>query len=134
MSFEYNFTLSGLQRMNIVEHSRYIDNMSWWPFKKKKKSFENEPHVKGSRMWLQELRELCESSFNDREGGQNKILQMKNEWVKSFESGEIEDVLLDGLNRRAETLLNARGSEWISYLDNEEFWKVGWRLEKNEDE
>ena len=108
--------------------------MSWWPFKKKKKSFENEPHVKGSRMWLQELRELCESSFNDRERGQNKILQMKSEWVKSFESGEIDDVLLDGLNRRAETLLNARGTEWISYLDNEEFWKLGWRLEKTEDE
>ena len=127
--FGCNITLSGLQRMNIVEHLRDIDYMSWWPFKKKKKSFENEPHIKGSRMWLQELRELCEYSYNDRKSGQNKILQMRDEWVVSFESGEIEDVLFDGLNRRAKRLLNAEGAEWIACLDNEEFWKVGWRKE-----
>ena len=120
--------------MNIVEHLRESDSMSWWPFRKKKISFENDPHVKGSRMWLQELRELCEYSYNDRKGGQNKILQMKDEWKSSFESGEIEKVLFDGLNRRAKRLLDAEEAEWIAYLDNEEFWKLGWRLEKTEDE
>ena len=126
--------LRGLQRMNIVEHLRGLDYMSWWPFKKKKISFENEPHIKGSRMWLQELRELCEYSYNDREGGQNKILQMKKEWNISFESGEIEDVLFDGLNRRAGKLLDSNDSDWIGYLDDEEFWKLGWRIEKIEEE
>ncbi len=101
---------------------------------KEKISFENEPHVKGSRMWLQELRELCEYSYNNRKVGQNKILQMKDEWKSSFESGEIEKVLFDGLNRRAKRLLDAEDAEWIVHLDDEEFWKVGWRIEEAEDE
>ncbi len=42
--------------------------------------------------------------------------------------------LFDGLNRRARRLLDSNDSDWIEYLDNEEFWKLGWRKEKIEEE
>jgi len=29
--------------------------MSWWPFKRKEKRLDEEPHMQGARMWIQDL-------------------------------------------------------------------------------
>ncbi len=77
-------------------------------------------------MWIQDLRELCERNFNDRDEGQLGVEEMRLEWRKSHSEGEVSESLLDGLERRALLLLEAGESEWTSILDNEEFWKAGW--------
>jgi len=77
-------------------------------------------------MWIQDLRELCERSFNDREKGQFEIEEIRLEWQKAHSDGEVTDSLLDGLERRVVLLLDAGDSEWTVLLDNEHFWKAGW--------
>ena len=37
--------------------------------------------------------------------------------------------LLDGLDRRALRLLRASDDEWLKWLDDDDFWKPGWRDE-----
>ncbi|MAH98578.1 MAG: hypothetical protein CMA12_04425 [Euryarchaeota archaeon] len=100
--------------------------MRWWPFRKGRGFAHNEPHIRGSKMWIQDLREACEKGFNDREAGQAEVDSMREEWKKSYSLGEVEDSLFEGLERRATLLLSANDSEWLLLLDNEDFWKVGW--------
>ena len=38
----------------------------------------------------------------------------------------MDETLLEGLERRAMTLLGAEDAEWSDLLDDENFWKAGW--------
>ena len=77
-------------------------------------------------MWIQDLRESCERNFDQRERGQLEGEESRNKWRKSHSDGEVDQSLLDGLERRSELLIGAQDSEWSKLLDNEDFWKVGW--------
>ena len=46
--------------------------------------------------------------------------------VRVHEEGEVDDALLQGLDRRAFRLLRADESEWVRWLDEDGFWKPGW--------
>ena len=101
--------------------------MGWWPFKKKKKIIHDNLHIKGTKLWLQDLREICEKNFDNYIEGQRLIRQMQIEWTDAHSRGEISDDLLQGLDRRAFRLLRATSEEWLQWLDDIEFWKPGWR-------
>lgn len=100
--------------------------MRWWPFKRKSKAFVNEPHIKGSRIWIQDLREVCERCFDDRAEGQKAVLEIRIEWQNAHSEGELLGNLSDGLDRRASKLLEANDAEWNTLLNDEDFWKPGW--------
>ena len=77
-------------------------------------------------MWIQDLREICEKRFDNRETGQSEVESMRVEWHKAFSEKEMDETLLEGLERRAMTLLGAEDAEWSDLLDDENFWKAGW--------
>ena len=77
-------------------------------------------------MWIQDLRESCERNFDRRAEGQLEVEEIRNKWRKAHSEGEVEESLLDGLERRSELLIEARDSEWSELLDDEDFWKAGW--------
>lgn len=77
-------------------------------------------------MWIQDLREVCELCFDNRAEGQRRIRQMQIEWRGAHAEGEVDDALLQGLDRRAFRLLRADESEWVRWLDEDGFWKPGW--------
>ncbi len=77
-------------------------------------------------MWIQDLREVCEKSFDSREIGQLEVDSLRVEWRKAFDEKEVDEALLEGLERRAILLLGAEDSEWSELLDDENFWKAGW--------
>ena len=79
-------------------------------------------------MWIQDLREVCEKSFDSREIGQLEVESLRAEWHKAFDENEVDEALLEGLERRAILLLGAEDSEWSELLDDENFWKAGWGL------
>jgi hypothetical protein len=106
--------------------------MSWWPFKKKEKVLQEEPHIKGTRLWLQDLREISEKNFDNSAEGQRLIRQMQVEWTDAYQKGEVAEQLLSGLDRRAFRLLRADSEEWLKWLDNEDFWLPGWGVESRE--
>ena len=54
---------------------------------------------------------------------------MVGEWKDANSEGVMEDSLLEGLNLRAYRLLKCSDDEFTAWLDNLEFWKVGWRPE-----
>ena len=77
-------------------------------------------------MWIQDLREVCEKSFDNREVGQLAVESLREEWQKAFSEKDLDAALLEGLERRAMFLLGAGDSEWSDLLDDEDFWKAGW--------
>ena len=77
-------------------------------------------------MWIQDLREVCEKCYDNRETGQLEVQSIRGRWQKSFSSQEMDEALLEGLERRAVLLLRAGDSEWSDLLDDENFWKAGW--------
>ncbi|HIL00165.1 MAG: hypothetical protein CXT72_01090 [Methanobacteriota archaeon] len=101
--------------------------MGWWPFKKKSKPIHDDPHVKGTRLWIQELRDVCERNYDNFTEGQRVVRQMQIEWIDANREGVVDNLLLEGLDRRAFRLLRADSKEWLVWLDNEDFWKPGWR-------
>ncbi|MFL2976436.1 MAG: hypothetical protein ACJZ49_02675 [Candidatus Thalassarchaeaceae archaeon] len=102
--------------------------MSWWPFSRKSSdTFVDDPHIKGSRMWLIELQELCEREYQNPASGQARVREIQIEWTDAHSRGEISNDLLQGLDRRAFRLLRATSEEWLQWLDDIEFWKPGWR-------
>ena len=107
--------------------------MGWWPFKRKERVLDEEPHMRGARMWIQDLRDVCERSYDDHEEGQRLIGELQAEWNEASDRMEVEASLLDGLERRADKLLQADAVVWLVWLDNEEFWKPGWREEALEE-
>ena len=52
-------------------------------------------------MWIQDLREVCEKSFDSREIGQLEVESLRVEWHKAFDEKEVDEALLEGLERRA---------------------------------
>ncbi len=107
-------------------------NMSWWPFKKKKKIIHDNLHIKGTKLWLQDLREVCEINFDNYAEGQRLIRQMQVEWTDSHQKGDVSNELLAGLDRRCFRLLRADADEWLKWLDDEDFWAPGWGIESTE--
>ena len=89
--------------------------------------------MRGTRMWIQDLQEVCERCYDDHEEGQRLIGELRAEWNEASDRLEVETSLLDGLERRADKLLQADGVAWLGWLDNEEFWKPGWREEAPEE-
>ncbi|MBJ08003.1 MAG: hypothetical protein CMB60_03020 [Euryarchaeota archaeon] len=77
-------------------------------------------------MWIQDLRESCERNFDQRAKGQLEVEEIRNKWMEAHSDGEVDESLLDGLERRYELLIVAKDPEWSKLLDNEDFWKVGW--------
>ena len=102
--------------------------MRWWKFweKPKKKTF-NDPLLKDGRMWLSELRNLCEMNFDNPEEARRQIRQMQVEWQDCSEAGTISNANKKGLESRAFRLLTCTDKEWIHWLDDLDFWKMGWR-------
>ena len=62
--------------------------MSWWPFKRKSKPLQDDLHIRGTRVWLQDLREACEMNFDNPEEGRRLVRQMQIEWTDSHSEGE----------------------------------------------
>ncbi len=106
--------------------------MSWWPFSKKGVDLTNDPQVKGTRSWLQDLRSLCEKFFDEPSEGKVGVAELQKEWTKAHQREELSDELIDGLNMRAKHLLSANDEGWLMWLDDENFWKPGWRENKTE--
>ena len=80
------------------------------------------------------MQEICEKFYNNPEAAKIQIREMQIEWVDANKKDEVSNDLLDGLNRRSIRLLNSNDSEWLSLLDNIDFWKPGWRPNsENED-
>ncbi len=70
--------------------------MSWWPFSRKRSDrFVDNPHIKGSRMWLIELQETCEREYQNPAAGQALVREMQIEWTEAHQRGEISDDLFN---------------------------------------
>lgn len=94
---------------------------------------QDDPHVKRTREWLVELRELCERHFDAPEAGRQAVREMQIEWRDAEALGELPDGLAEGLDRRAVFLTRAKDDEWTRWLDDIEFWRPGWRPGQGED-
>lgn len=109
--------------------------MSWWPFgKKPKKVISEDPLLKDGRMWLSDLRNLCEMNFDNPEEARRQIRQMQVEWQDGFDSGVISKANREGLEVRAFRLLSCTDKEWINWLDDLDFWKMGWKYVSPEED
>ncbi len=102
--------------------------MGWWPFTKKKSADSGENlHIKGTKVWIEELQQACERNYDSPTGGHMLIREMQVEWGDAHRDGDLDKELFEGLERRAFHLLRADGKDWITLLDDLEFWKPGWR-------
>jgi hypothetical protein len=106
--------------------------MGWWPFSRKGVDHTNDPQVKGTRSWLQDLRSLCEEYYDNPNRGKEKIVGLQTEWKLAHQREELPDELIDGLDKRAIHLLSADEKKWLGWLDDENFWKPGWRENQSE--
>lgn len=113
------------------------NSMGWWPFGKKTQPTKriNDPLRKDTRQWLSELRDVCEMNFDNPEGARREIRQMQVNWHQAFSEGILPEYNREGLESRAYRLLACADDEWMNWLDDEEFWKPGWRPDQvpNED-
>ena len=100
--------------------------MRWWPFRKKREFVSDKPHIKGSKLWIQELREICERSYNRRPEGQRGVETMRSQWRLSHSNGDMGDAQLQGLERRGKILLEVDDEGWSKILDDDNFWLAGW--------
>ena len=103
--------------------------MGWWPFSRKggDGNRARDVHIKGTRVWIQDLRQTCERYYNLPTQAHSLIREMQIEWKEAYQREEINSELFEGLERRAFHLLRADDGEWIKMLDDLEFWKPGWR-------
>ncbi|MDC3316746.1 hypothetical protein OAV29_00715 [Candidatus Poseidoniaceae archaeon] len=111
--------------------------MGWWPFGKKsdsKRQIINDPLRKDTRVWLSELRDICEMNFDNPEAARRQIRQMQVDWHQAFSEGVLPQYNREGLESRAFRLLSCSDDEWISWLDDDNFWKPGWRPEQENNE
>ena len=107
--------------------------MGWWPFKRKPKVLDEDPHLRGTRIWIQDLREACERHYDDYELGHQAVRDIRGEWLSARSNGEVDDALFEGLQLRAERLLESEGEQWLAWLDDEDFWNPGWREDSEEE-
>ena len=54
---------------------------------------------------------------------------MQIEWKDAAKRKEIDEDLIEGLDRRAFYLLKADDQEWSELLDNLKFWRPGWKVD-----
>ena len=110
--------------------------MGWWPFGKKSPTRHriDDPLRKDTRQWLSELRDVCEMNFDNPEGARREIRQMQVNWHQAYAEGTLPEYNREGLESRAYRLLACADDEWMEWLDNEEFWKPGWRPEQSVNE
>ena len=101
--------------------------VGWWPFKRREVILDSDPHIRGTRVWLTDLRDICERNFNSHTEGQRLLRELQVEWKEAHELGEVPDELLEGLERRTYRLLRADAEQWLGWLDDDEFWLPGWR-------
>lgn len=103
--------------------------MGWWRFKRESTvdDFVDDPHIKGTRYWLNDLRYACEISYDDYQGGQKLVRELQEEWKTVYAKDELNADLHVGLELRAAHLLRCEEEDWLTLLDNEEFWLPGWR-------
>ena len=112
------------------------DLMGWWPFGKKSSTRHriDDPLRKDTRQWLSELRDVCEMNFDNPEGARREIRQMQVNWHQAYAEGTLPEYNREGLESRAYRLLACADDEWMEWLDNEEFWKPGWRPDQDVNE
>ena len=112
----------------------YGSYMGWWPFAKKKGPVGNinDPLLKDHRTWLSELRDVCEMNFDSPEEARRRIRHMQVEWKECLDNGTLSDANREGLESRAYRLLTCSDDEWMTWLDDLEFWKVGWKPDSGE--
>ena len=106
--------------------------MKWWPFgkgTKNRQKYDSEIHIKGTRVWLQNLQDICEKNFESPNNGKRLIREMQIEWKDAAKRKEIDEELIEGLDRRAFYLLKADDQEWSELLDNLKFWRPGWKVD-----
>ncbi|MGB1568199.1 MAG: hypothetical protein ACPHBQ_06945 [Candidatus Poseidoniaceae archaeon] len=110
--------------------------MGWWPFKKKStpKYRVDDPLRKDTRQWLSELRDVCEMNFDNPEGARREIRQMQVYWHQAYAEGTLPEYNREGLESRAYRLLACADDEWMGWLDDDEFWKPGWRPDQDVNE
>ena len=110
--------------------------MGWWPFGKKstRRYRVDDPLRKDTRQWLSELRDVCEMNFDNPEGARREIRQMQVHWHQAYSEGILPEYNREGLESRAYRLLSCADDEWMEWLDNDEFWKPGWRPEQESNE
>ena len=68
--------------------------MKWWPFGKTGKTqqkYDSEIHIKGTRVWLQNLQEVCEKNFDSPTNGKRLIREMQIEWKDAAKRKEIDE-------------------------------------------
>ncbi len=110
--------------------------MGWWPFGKRTSKFtqagSGQPEkiiAPTSRQRLDELRQICDGAYEQPEAGRILLRENLIEWDDALTSGELTETLHDGLSRRARLLIRADDDEWRSRIEDEAFWKPGWRLD-----
>ncbi len=115
--------------------------MKWWLYsvrgflniftksRKGKSYVDSQIHVKGTRVWIQELQDVCEKNFNAPHEGKRLIREMQIEWKDAAARKEIKSELIEGLDRRAFYLLKANDEEWSKILDDLKFWRPGWKAD-----
>lgn len=104
--------------------------MGWWPFTSKNKSQRkrvDDPLLKDARSWVSELRDLCEMNFEQPEEARRRIRHMQVEWHDAMEQGVLSAPNREGLEARAFRLLSCEDEEWMQWLDDLDFWKLGWK-------
>jgi len=100
--------------------------MGWWPFKRKSPVIAD-PLLRGTREWLQELREVCEHNYDMPEEARRRIRHMRIEWRDEYANDGLSEALYEGLEMRAFRLLEQDDEAWIKWLDDLNFWRPGWR-------
>jgi len=130
-SVEYATKLHNHERWQPIAKP---NNMGWWPFSRKSSDSGDNLHIKGTRVWLDELREICERHHDSPEAGRMRIREMQVEWKDAHGREELDSTLFEGLERRSFQLLRATDEEWLGWLDDDEFWKPGWRAMKVDDD
>ncbi len=72
-------------------------------------------------------------NHDNPESGRMQVREMQIEWKDAQAREELGNTLFEGLERRAFQLIRATDEEWLGWLDDDEFWKPGWRTMKIED-
>lgn len=108
--------------------------MGWWPFSRKSSDSGDNLHIKGTKVWLDELRSICERHHDSPEAGRMRVREMQIEWKDAHTREELDATLFEGLERRTFQLMRATDDEWLDWLDDDEFWKPGWRAVKVDDD
>ena len=54
--------------------------MGWWQFKRKERVIDEEPHMRGARKWIQDVREVWERWYDDHEEGDRVMGERRAEW------------------------------------------------------